>query len=274
MTHKVLILALLLVPCAAAAEPLDAAARQGVAHYNRQEYQQATNKFLESQTQKPDHPEISYNLGNSDYRLGKYESALESYAKTIAESSDAVLKQKSLYNSGNAWYQLGDLDRAIGFYTQALELDPSDIDSKFNLEFTRKRLTQARESGQIAPRDKTRKGQGTRKGNNPGDDTLSPKAGPASGPGGKSDENSSEHAASESDRSQNKNPSHDRKTPPQETATTENSEVADALHQMAPMTQKEAERWLAAMDEDLKKVMRKQLQGQMKDIFVDPDKDW
>ena len=28
------------------------------------------------------------------------------------------------------------------------------------------------------------------------------------------------------------------------------------------------------LDEDLKKFMRRQLQGQMKDVFVDPEKDW
>lgn len=249
------------------AESFDAAARQGVAHYDRQEYEQASNKFLESQTQKPDHPEISYNLGNSDYRLGKYESALESYAKTLADSTDPALQQKSLYNSGNAWYQLGDLDKAIEFYTRALELAPSDIDSKFNLEFTRKRLTRARQSGQIAPRDKTNKGSTQQNDNDPGDDPPSPEADPASGQGGNSDENSSELAANESGPTKNKKPAHG-------ITATEDSRTADVLRQMAPMTQKEAERWLASMDEDLKKIMRKQLQGRMDDIFVDPDKDW
>ena len=50
--------------------------------------------------------------------------------------------------------------------------------------------------------------------------------------------------------------------------------MADVLHQMAPMTREEAERWLTSLDEDLKKFMRKQMQGQMKDVFVDPEKDW
>jgi len=267
MTQKILFIALLLMPISANAEYSDAAARQGVAHYDRQEYEQASNKFLESQTQKPDHPEISYNLGNSDYRLGKYESALESYAKTLADSTDPALQQKSLYNSGNAWYQMGDLDKAIEFYSQALELDPSDIDSKFNLEFTRKRLTQARQSGQIAPRDKTGKGSTQQIGNNPGDDPPSPEADPASGQDGNSDKNSPELAANEAGASKNKNSSHS-------TTATEDSRTADVLRQMAPMTQKEAERWLASMDEDLKKIMRKQFQGRMDDIFMDPDKDW
>ena len=272
MTQKILFIALLLMPVSA--ESFDAAARQGVAHYDRQEYEQASNKFLESQTQKPDHPEISYNLGNSDYRLGKYESALESYAKTLADSTDPALQQKSLYNSGNAWYQMGDLDKAIEFYSQALELDPSDIDSKFNLEFTRKRLTQARQSGQIAPRDKTNKGSAQQNDNNPGDDPPSPEANPASSQEENSAGNSSEPAANESGPPKNKISFPDRETPSFGTTATEDSRIADVLRQMAPMTQKEAERWLASMDEDLKKIMRKQFQGRMDDIFMDPDKDW
>ncbi len=261
MTRKVLILALLLIPFTAGAESLDATARQGVAHYNHEEFEQASNKFLEAQAQKPDHPEVAYNLGNSDYRLEKYESALESYAKALAESTDSALRQKSLYNSGNAWYQLGDLDKAIEYYSKALELDPSDVDSKFNLEFTRKRLTRAKESGQIAPRDKTRQDQNQQNGNNPGDDTQAP-------------EEDRDEKDGEPGSSQNKNSSPDKEAPPQGAETPEDSKMADVLHQMAPMTQEEAERWLTSLDEDLKKFMRKQLQGQMKDVFVDPEKDW
>jgi len=268
MTRKVLILALLLIPLTAGAESLDATARQGVAHYNQEEFEQASNKFLESQVQNPDHPEVAYNLGNSDYRLGKYESALESYAKTLAESTDPALKQKSLYNSGNAWYQMGDLDKAIEYYFKALELDPSDVDSKFNLEFTRKRLTRAKESGQIAPRDKTRKDQNQQNGNNPGDDTQALEEDQESGQGEKDGENSSEQASGAPDSSPGK------ETPPQGAETPEDSKMADVLHQMAPMTREEAERWLTSLDEDLKKFMRKQMQGQMKDVFVDPEKDW
>ena len=43
---------------------------------------------------------------------------------------------------------------------------------------------------------------------------------------------------------------------------------------MTRMTQEEADRWLGSLSEDLKKITRRQMQGQMKDVFADHDKDW
>ena len=47
-----------------------------------------------------------------------------------------------------------------------------------------------------------------------------------------------------------------------------------ALREMTQMTPEEAERWLGSLSEDLKKITRRQMQGQMKDMFADHDKDW
>ena len=44
MIQAVLILTLSLIPLTAGAEPLDATAREGVAHYNSEEFEQASNR--------------------------------------------------------------------------------------------------------------------------------------------------------------------------------------------------------------------------------------
>ena len=52
----------------------------------------------------------AYNLGNRQYKNGKYEDAVESYEKCLKlhARSSAVY-----YNLGNAYFQAGDLGRAI-----------------------------------------------------------------------------------------------------------------------------------------------------------------
>ncbi len=40
------------------------------------------------------------------------------------------------------------------------------------------------------------------------------------------------------------------------------------------MNKDEADRWLNSLNEDLKKMSRRQVQGQMKDLFVEDGKDW
>jgi truncated hemoglobin YjbI len=60
-------------------------------------------------------------------------------------------------------------------------------------------------------------------------------------------------------------------------ANSEDQAVQDALREMTQMTQmtpEEADRWLGSLSEDLKKFTRRQMQGQMKDVFANHDKDW
>ncbi|CCQ91726.1 hypothetical protein NITGR_780030 [Nitrospina gracilis 3/211] len=46
------------------------------------------------------------------------------------------------------------------------------------------------------------------------------------------------------------------------------------LKEAAPLTQEEAERLLGSLSEDLKKFKRRQLQGEVQDLFKDQGKDW
>ncbi|MDH3257553.1 MAG: tetratricopeptide repeat protein, partial [Nitrospinota bacterium] len=145
---------LLILPATGFADSFDPKAREGITHYNREEYDQAAAKFQASQLEQPDQLDVTYNLANSRYQLGRYEEAVDDYKKVITEKSPPALQQKSWYNMGNAYYRMGYLEEAIDAYKKALELNPGDIDSKFNLEWTRQQYEKAVKSGRMAPRDK------------------------------------------------------------------------------------------------------------------------
>ena len=155
----------------ALADSFNSKAREGVTHYNREEFDQAATKFQESQLDKPESPNVAYNLANSRYRLGDYEEAVEAYKKALGEKTSTHLRQKSYYNMGNTYYRMGYMDEAIDSYKKALELNTGDRDSKFNLEWVRKQQEKARQAGRIGPRDKNiLKQQGTSDhANNPAD---------------------------------------------------------------------------------------------------------
>jgi predicted TPR repeat methyltransferase len=72
----------------------------------------------------------AYNLGNRQYKNGKYEDAVESYEKCLKLHAriSAVY-----YNLGNAYFQAGDLGRAILAYERAKRLTPRDPDLLQNL---------------------------------------------------------------------------------------------------------------------------------------------
>ena len=201
---------------------------------------------------------------------------MEAYKKALSEETPSELQQKSYYNMGNAYYRMGYMDESIASYKKALELNSADIDSKFNLEWVRKQQEKARQAGRIGPRDKNiLKQQATSDhANNPAD------------PQGKSEESSdtTSEASEESQTAENQqqdkpgssDPSPAPSTPSEKEmkANAEDQAVQDALQEMTQMTPDEAERWLGSLSEDLKKITRRQMQGQMKDVFADHDKDW
>ncbi len=275
-----LITVLLILPVTGLADVFDSKAREGITHYNREEFDQAAVKFQESQLEAPENPDVAYNLANSHYRLGRYENAVETYQKAISENTSPNLKQKSWYNMGNAYYRMGYLEEAIDAYKKALELSPGDRDSKFNLEWTRQQYEKALKSGRIAPRDNNilKQPSTSNQANNPPDSQEQPKE----TPGTRTE--ASDKTQTAENKPQDKKPDTPGKTPstptpspPGETKTEtkkEDQAVQDALREMTQMTPGEAERWLGSLSEDLKKITRRQMQGEMEDMFADHDKDW
>jgi len=71
--------------------------------------------------------------GNDLYDEGRFEAAIDRYQRTL-ESENPRILEKAYYNLGNCYLKLGRPSEAIGCYENALLLDPSDEDAKFNLE--------------------------------------------------------------------------------------------------------------------------------------------
>ena len=70
--------------------------------------------------------------GNTYYRDGEYEQAIEEYRKLVDEG---YLGASLFYNLGNSYYRIGKIGLAILYYEKALNLSPSDEDIKHNLNF-------------------------------------------------------------------------------------------------------------------------------------------
>ena len=133
-------------PVIASALGVDGKAMEGVELYQQQKYDQASKKFLEAYQEKPNDPKISYNLGNSRYKQGDYAKALQSYSRSVEQNSNSSTNQKANYNMGNALFKMNKLEESIVAYKKALELDPSDMDAKFNLEFVREQIKKKKQN--------------------------------------------------------------------------------------------------------------------------------
>lgn len=125
-----------LVPALAFAKAGRKRVLEGNRLFAQEKYEAAADKYRDALNQDPLSPVIHFNLGNTSYKRQKYEDALKEYDKAL-NSPDVRTQAKSYYNVGNTLFRMGKLPESILAYQKALELDPEDVDSKYNLEYVR-----------------------------------------------------------------------------------------------------------------------------------------
>lgn len=246
------------------AQSLNSKIREGVSHYQQNKFEEAKTSFTETLKEKPADPKLLYNLANSQFKLGNHEEALQTYTQSGTGNSPPGLKQKALYNSGNALFRMGKLEEAEKAYKKVLELNPRDMDAKFNLEFVREKLKKQKQSQQ----EKDQKQQDS---NNEGDGDQDQNSPPSSQdepePEANNPENLKDENSSPPETAQNPPPS------PSGPGKTEESPQKMEPVQEGNISKNQADHWLSALEEDLKTIRQKQARKEQSGSH-NPDKDW
>jgi len=114
--------------------------------YKAGKYEKALQLYQEAQTRNPDSDTLAYNLGNTLYKLGRYQEAAAVFAK-ILEKNNPALAANSVYNMGNTLFEMGKQTQDQQMFRQALEafkqsimLDSKDEDAKYNYELVKRLL--------------------------------------------------------------------------------------------------------------------------------------
>jgi Ca-activated chloride channel homolog len=244
----------------ALADSVDSNIQAGISDYQQQNFEQAENNFSKALKEQPDNPELNYNLANSHYKAGKFQEALKSYSDAASNKTTPDLKQNSLYNSGNALFRMGKLEESIKAYKKVLEMNPKDMDAKYNLEFARLKLKE--------------KNQQEQKQNQPQDGDPD------------DSENSKQKQSPENNRddqqeSETKN-EHQEPAPPKQTDQENDSSSPEqqkstpsemAQESEGSISKDQAEQWLSGLDEDLKKFSQKQAHAEGGNAAVS-NRDW
>ena len=256
-------------------------AEVGQSNYLDGNFQEAVKNFSSAFNQSPDEASLAYNLANSQYRLGKFGQALQSYNQAATISQDSKLKQKAYYNAGNASFNLGKLEQAIDSYKKALELNPDDLEAKYNLEFSRKQLKNRQQKQQ----ENNKQNKSSDK-----DNKDSEKQNPNQSDSQKNQEDNKESKENQEansqpnkneDNSNSKDSESELQKPSQEssedTQGAENknndSQSAEEVPQEDGLSKEQAEQWLLSINENRKKF------GQMQAKKLKPNseyrgKDW
>ena len=115
---------------------------KGNRNVDKKKYQSAVEDYHKAEVARPSEPVIRYNLGTALYKLYQYRDAERELEQALLQAKDLTAKARILYNYGNTKYRLGDFEKAIEAYKKALDLNPKDGDAKYNLEFLKSKKTQ------------------------------------------------------------------------------------------------------------------------------------
>jgi Ca-activated chloride channel family protein len=110
-------------------------------------YDQALEGFIDQQVERPEDPAVALNVGSVHYQMRNYAEADRDFSKGLL-SDDPEIREQAIYNLGNSAYRQGRLEEAVELYKAVLEIDPADEDAKFNLEFVRNEIRRRHEEAQ------------------------------------------------------------------------------------------------------------------------------
>jgi Ca-activated chloride channel family protein len=107
------------------------------AAYSQEKYADAIKSYTDVEIDLPKNHKNFFNLGAAHYKAGDFSKALEYFSKSVENEKIAV---DSNYNLGNTLFRLGKYDQSIKAYESVLAQAPKHEKAKKNLEYVRKKL--------------------------------------------------------------------------------------------------------------------------------------
>jgi Ca-activated chloride channel family protein len=113
--------------------------------YRKGRFAEAEKAYARSDMDNPKDLRYRYNRGCAAYQSGDYQSAAAAFASVLRRSKDDEIRFKAAYNLGNANYRQGDFKSAVDHFKQAIGYDPSNEDTRHNLEIALRALQKQKE---------------------------------------------------------------------------------------------------------------------------------
>ncbi len=107
----------------------------GVELYNEQKFADAEVNFKKGSEKTPQNFEAKFNLGDAYYKQQRYDEAMKSFQSAFVDAKDDLEKSKLYYNIGNSLLKSQKIKESVGAYKEALKLNPTDEQAKYNLSY-------------------------------------------------------------------------------------------------------------------------------------------
>lgn len=112
---------------------------QGARAYANGDYQRANIAYIEASGSEDNALQIAFNLGTVYYALGEV-SAAESEWQIAEGTADQELAYRVFFNYGVLLFERGEYAEAYEKFRNALEIEPTGIEAKINLELTMEKM--------------------------------------------------------------------------------------------------------------------------------------
>lgn len=122
---------------------------EGNKAYRKKEFDKAAGLYRKSLEQKTEYDfQARYNLANSLYRNGDFEGARQTYSSLLNDSLDNRTQSRLYHNIGNTYMQEENYEQSVIAYKNALRLNPSDEDARYNLSYALQMLKKQQQNQQ------------------------------------------------------------------------------------------------------------------------------
>jgi tetratricopeptide (TPR) repeat protein len=122
--------------------------RKGNEAYENKDYQLSGDYFNSVLKREKENHIAHFNLGNTYYKKGAYDSAITHYSAAQQYAPNDEVKSKAHYNLGNAMLKKKEYQKAIDEYKKSLKLNPEDEDARYNLSYAKKMIQQQQQQQQ------------------------------------------------------------------------------------------------------------------------------
>jgi Ca-activated chloride channel homolog len=129
-----LLLLLVTVSSHVSGQQADAMIRKGNRLYKQKQLDLSQKAYEEAVHAAPGDPTANYNLGDVQFRKNNFDSAARSFEAGVENSRDSAGRENSLYNKGVALVKGQKLKESIDAWENALRINPSDQETRENLQ--------------------------------------------------------------------------------------------------------------------------------------------
>ena len=119
--------------------------RQGNKQYEKGNYKEAEKDYRKALEVNKESVKGKFNLGTAIYQEKNFEESAKLYGDLAGKNQDRDIQSGIYHNMGNSLLEAKQYDKSILAYKNALMNNPSDLDTKYNLEYAKMMLKKQQE---------------------------------------------------------------------------------------------------------------------------------